>query len=612
MWCGSRSYILVILLAAVPSAHSVPTSSGSHLPIANLTNTTTTCPAWTIPDQTHPNWTTLAKNRCKCVGSIYYYHAITCTDFESPPEVLVLDGFCVTQNQKKSYLVYGSCPYFRLNATLFRAVPLYRILPANVDDVCNVLKRRGQFCGQCMQNYSPPVYSYDLNCVHCPTGTNNWGKYLAISLLPTTVLFFLALMFRFRATSPQLNVYIMACQLVSSPIVVRYAVKYSYLHHVHLSAKYLSGFAFTLMSMWNLDFFKLIYSPFCLHPHASMLQVLSLDYITAVYPLALIILTYTLVTLHYRGCPLVLWLWRPFLMCFARLRRRWDIRNSLLDVFATFLLLSYMKFLSVSSDILFLTISWDINQSRQQTVLYYNGTLEYFGTEHLPYASLAITVLLVFTLFPILLLCCYPCRCFRKFLNKVNMNGRTLQVFMDIFQGSFKDGTEGTKDYRYFASFYLLIRVGSYFAFSIFGYSRLVAIPLIILLLTILFISYSHPYKTYFYNILDSIFIALVIAGIIIEFTIKPYEHGAGFIFHPSSIVVAILAGIILMYLPCLILYTVYIRLLSQRAITQKIKALFLKYMYLARRQCTEERSPTVTECSPLLTVSYEHGTIQP
>ena len=131
-----------------------------------------------------------------------------------------------------------------------------------------------------------------------------------------------------------------------------------------------------------LIFFRLAYTPFCLHPNASTLQVLSLDYTIAAYPLALIVLTYTLVRLHYYNCTLVVSLWRPFINCFARCRRQWDIQNSLVDAFATFLLLSFVKFLSVSFDILMPTFSWDIETTIQPPVVYYDGTFEYFGKEH--------------------------------------------------------------------------------------------------------------------------------------------------------------------------------------------------------------------------------------
>ena len=175
----------------------------------------------------------------------------------------------------------------------------------------------------------------------------------------------------------------------------------------------------------------MIYPPFCLHSNATILQVLSLDYITAAYPLLLILLTYTLVLLHYHNCRLVVWLWRPFLRCCIRFQRQWDIQNSLVDAFATFLLLSYVKF--VSFDILTPTILWDSTGERQPTMLYYSGTIKYLSNEHLPYAVLAIVVLLVFTLLPILLLCLYPCHCFQQFLNRCQMRSQT-QCLLQLLQ----------------------------------------------------------------------------------------------------------------------------------------------------------------------------------
>ena len=227
---------------------------------------------------------------------------------------------------------------------------MYKKLPKNTSQIdqimCKQFKRTGHFCGQCETGYSLPVYSYVSNCVKCSSQVNirEWAKYFAITLLPTTVFFFIVLLFRFRATSPHLNVYILICQLITSPHVLRSVAKHTPYYILSTRQKYLNGFFITIASVWNLDYFRLVYTPFCLHPQASILKVLSLDYITALYPLVLIIFTYTLVTLHYRGCPLLLWLWRPFREGFARLRRQWDIHNSLVDAFATFLLLSYGVF----------------------------------------------------------------------------------------------------------------------------------------------------------------------------------------------------------------------------------------------------------------------------
>ena len=43
------------------------------------------------------------------------------------------------------------------------------------------------------------------------------------------------------------------------------------------------------------------------------------------------------------------------------------------------------------------------------TYPYYDGSLEYFGLEHRPYAILALLMFVLFNLMPLLLLCLYPC-----------------------------------------------------------------------------------------------------------------------------------------------------------------------------------------------------------
>ena len=54
------------------------------------------------------------------------------------------------------------------------------------------------------------------------------------------------------------------------------------------------------ISIWNLDFFRMFYKPYCLHPNLSIIQVMCLDYAVAMYPLLMIVLTYLLLNLHER------------------------------------------------------------------------------------------------------------------------------------------------------------------------------------------------------------------------------------------------------------------------------------------------------------------------
>jgi len=190
------------------------------------------------------------------------------------------------------------------------------------------------------------------------TGPSTW-----LCLCSLQLLFFMgAVLIKLQATSPHLNGYIMCCQILASPSVLR-RIQEDNLVHPHVNYIFINIYM-SLLGFWNLDFFRMVYPPFCLHSNATILQVLSLDYITAAYPLLLILLTYSLVLLHYHNCRLVVCLWRPFLRCCIRFQRQWDIRNSLVDAFATFLLLSYVKFLSVSFDILTPTVLWDSTKVR--------------------------------------------------------------------------------------------------------------------------------------------------------------------------------------------------------------------------------------------------------
>ena len=185
-----------------------------------------TCPTWTYYDN--------VTQAGKCGKNIFRIQIVSCTTEDKCPtsgnvrlteaNVGVLFGYCLTQNSKQRDLVVGACPHNHLPHSLITnqyKAPYFQV-PNDISQLdsamCQQLGgyRTGQLCGQCVDGYSPPVYSYYTQCIRCSTGTNNWPKYLAVSLLPTTVFFLVLLIFRFRATSPRLNGYILICQMVTS------------------------------------------------------------------------------------------------------------------------------------------------------------------------------------------------------------------------------------------------------------------------------------------------------------------------------------------------------------------------------------------------------------
>ena len=370
----------------------------------------------------------------------------------------------------------------------------------------SIYSRDGQLCGQCRKGFAPLVYSYNMSCMNCTNPANNWLKYITAAFLPLTFFFVILIAFRIRVTSALLNTFILFSQTVTATIIMRKLVLN---HH---SENPLESVFLSFYGIWNLGFFRLLYSGSCLHPQMTMVQAIALDYAIAVYPLVLIATTYLLVELHDHDFRVTVWLWKPFHRCFVCFRRGWNIRTSLIDAFATFLLLSYVKFLSVSFDLLFSTHVYNIHGKLTGLYLFYDGSLEYFGKEHLPYGVLALTVLLVFNILPLLLFCVYPCRCFQRCLNRCRLRYQLLHTFMDAFQGHFKDGTNGTRDYRWFSALYLIVRIGFLTALSTVNNSNFwlpigVSITLVLLLLTAIL----RPYKSPAHNNLDIFLLVMMV-----------------------------------------------------------------------------------------------------
>ena len=529
-------------------------------------------------------------NTCDCGSDLFgIVFCETLKRANSEVNVSIINGYCITLKNNKDEAVVGACPYHYGHCPpRCTFIPVSRNLST---DFCQDYKRTGQLCGQCVDGYSPPIYSYYPQCVRCSEGTNNWPKYLTVSLLPTTVFLLAFSLLRLRAISPNMTGYVILCQLLTSPIVIRI---FAHTFQSRRSAGDLHVY-FSIPGIWNLDFFRLFYTPFCLHPNATTLQVLSLDYIIAVYPLLLIILTYTLVRLHYNNCRLVVWLWRPFNGCFAHCRRQWDIQNSLVDAFATFLLLSYVKFFSVSFDLLTPTILWDSKANIAGIALYYDGSMEYLGMRHLPYAILAISVLMVLTLLPILLLCLYPCRCFQRFLNRHHCNSQVLHYFMDSFQGCFKNGTNGTKDCRYFSALYLVTRLAIHLAFIVTNNTFSTFFQTVILLSMIALLACFQPYKKQLYTKLDIVFIGILCVALNSAWEI----HGKSY--HALSSLIdrqyMLLAPVPVIYPLCLILHYILKRSASLRA----------KWKDKLRKTCCFKKATTANteqkDTSPLLKV---------
>ena len=463
-------------------------------------------------EQPCPTWYRETKNnpvtRCVCGDTLE--GMVRCDDATLKTKIFA--GFCITYNDTINDTVIGRCPfsYHYPDAQTF-----YITLPNDTSKLnsfmCSGLNRTGLMCSHCQQGLGPAVISYRRQCVKCFDKRYGWLLYITATLIPTTVLCFLVIIFQFNVISAEMNAFVFLCQFVTCAstlrnpyLYVRFTSRLKVIHFFKLAIA-------TFFGIWNLDFLRYIVPAICISSDMSTHFTIALEYVVAIYPLLLTVMIYFCIELYDRGVRVVVCVWRPFHVCFARFRRRLDPKGSVINAFATFLLLSYSKLLTVSYSLLNINVLYN-NQGERfgPVVLYYNASIEYFSREHLPFALLATCALLVFAIFPMILLLLYPMRSFQRCLGYcTRIRWQFLHTFADAFQGCYKNGTNGTHDYRYFVGLYLLFRIVMLAVLitpMVYMWPILILFQVVILLLFAVF----RPYKNNIFNIADCLTFALL------------------------------------------------------------------------------------------------------
>jgi hypothetical protein len=187
--------------------------------------------------------------------------------------------------------------------------------------------------------------------VRCPDGNKNWWKFLLVAFVPLTFFYFIVLLFNINATSTRLHGVAWYSQALSMPVLVRLIMPVLSLNAPALlkPAKVL----FIFFIFWNLDVLRSVLPDICLN--ITTLQALALDYLIALYPFLLILISYFIIELHDRKFACMVTAWIPFKKLLTLIHITYDIRTSVIDSFATFFLLAHVKILSVTTDLLMLT-----------------------------------------------------------------------------------------------------------------------------------------------------------------------------------------------------------------------------------------------------------------
>ena len=454
--------------------------------VSTIQTNQNSCPTWQYYDVT--------SKRCRCGSDIH--GAVHCNDTTN--EVWILSCYCMAVNEDGQMEV-GKC---FIGCTIrSKRDKVYDLVPKDKSQVnswlCGQINKNGSFCEKCQSGFSPLVYSYDISCQKCTSNRiQNVIAFIAAAFGPLTLFYILVVIFKISATSPHLFSFVMFSQLMAEPINVRLSLLLS------KGLPNCSGVVRFVLSMYgilNLDFFRTLYPHICLNIPTPLM--LALDYLPAFYALFLILITYLLIKLH--SCDNIvskmfarLWkLVENFVSYFDRVSTR-STNASIVKVFSTFFLLSFIRLLSVTFTLLAPTTLYDVHGNKTRIVLYYDPSIEYFGEKHLPYAVIAITVLLLFVICPFLFLTLYPFKWFQRCLNICRVRNQAIHVFADSYLGWFKNGTEeGERDCRFVMSIFLGLRIGMLimYVFSLTEYTYVILAGALIVFSIVLII--ARPYK---------------------------------------------------------------------------------------------------------------------
>ena len=423
----------------------------------------------------------------------------------------VFVGFCASRKNGKSPLLIARCGY--ANKLIKPVFPIPQNSLTGKTTFCDYFNRTGKLCSRCQNGLGISVFSDTFDCIPCrDLRAGTLITYLAIELLPTTVFFMAILLFHIGITTGPANGFIFFAQMITTPLEVLF-LTYGLRLYIPGNKFFSTGLADLVIDpycIWNLNFFRIFHQDICLHQSMKVVHVLALHYISAIYPLFLLVITYLVIELQARNVRLVTCLWR--LLCFpcVRWRRVWKAKTSVIDAFASCILLSYTKFVLVSLTYFSHSNVQDASGKTVEKVLSFDTSIPFLGKEHKPFVAISIIVLLTFGVFPPLILTCYQFRPFQNCLDFLRLRRQGLQRFVEAFQGCYKDGTDGKVDCRFFAGLYFIFRdiiliVNAVSTDFPSGFTMIIIATMLFLLLFAVF----QPYRKSIYNMVDALFVFL-------------------------------------------------------------------------------------------------------
>ena len=455
-------------------------------------------------------------------------------------------GFVSATGNHELYMGTTSLLYRHISNDTFPIARKYDELDANQ---CGHLNRKGPLCGECIEGYSTAVNSFNYECVHITNLSLNIVAYVGLTYIPYLFVFIVIICFDVRLMSGPLVGFILYAQLIGSGVV---DLPINSLPSSKCDKDIPYKVFRIVYGVFNLNSLSEVMDPFCVHENFSALDVICLDYAAAVFPLLLILLSYVLIKV--RGS--------------IKLRcRRKGITNataaravanankspgkSLVNVFASFMYLSYTKFTLASIKTLSTTEIFreDGSVVHNVSLIYYAGKYYFGQPEYMPYGFIAITVFtVVAVVLPILLL--GPFDFMNWLMDKpkfqtLNKYWPTLKIntFLDAFRGCYRPKC------WYMSGIYFLFRLIMFIIYTFATNEVTTRVwQLVFLFLLTILVAASQPYRVKALNYLDvAILFNLAVVNLI---SIYLYKASISNMYYDSVENQIMVLGFILIWLP--------------------------------------------------------------
>ena len=308
-------------------------------------------------------------------------------------------------------LVAAPCPFgYCYGSGLFHmhdGVPLIQEANKMLLDqhVCGNVSRTGILCGKCIKNHSVAMNSPEYSCQDCKHHRFGALLFIVYYIIPVTILFYLIMTFNIRVTSGLFGAFLFFAQIIGSEI----NLAFGYRINAATRGKEFNypKFIISLYNIFNLDFFQYDTFSYCLLKNAGAVDILAVKLLASLYPLGLVAI-YSLVRAYCGSRCLHRRLHHCRCLCHCRFVNR--AVTSGLSAFSVlcFARINVLAF-AILKPVNVEHFDSDSNKWKSyKTVVYLQGSLDYFQGMHILYVIEALILLIAAIAIPTALLLIHP------------------------------------------------------------------------------------------------------------------------------------------------------------------------------------------------------------